>query len=244
MLFQLWRTESIKQGWGPRSAAILIEAGRVQKRWENEEHFRVPRKHPYRETPLERAKKRATAILAENSENQRTHESPKEKKDSCKKQSTWREGPITVESSSHSSEEDKAHTKKKKVTRGKNSVAESPITKSKKWGKVIWRNDWIVNELRIQERYLFPRLPDWIPLSKLTEPRLRVVTGPPVKKKNTVWEGTFGPVKATISTTQAFKRAPAWSPAKHIRIPRPSVSLPKSSQSQNQSNSKSYGHSH
>jgi conjugative relaxase-like TrwC/TraI family protein len=243
-LFHLWRGEAEKLGWGARCASDLIAAGEVERRWEKAEK-KAPEQNRYRsETPLAKAKKRAAEILAKTSNHVESEETVNRPRAESNQNASWRNFPLASQNSAedHTERHTNGGTSESALKRKKKDSEKEVQEKPKKWGKVIWRNDWFVNELRIQERYLFPGLPAWCPLSKLTEARLRVVTGPPVKNQAVAWEGNFGPVKAKVTTTQAFKRAPAWSPAKHIRIPRVSVAITPNTSQQQQSETKGHGH--
>lgn len=54
-----------------------------------------------------------------------------------------------------------------------------PAQQPRKWGRVVWSQDLVVGEVRVQQRRLFPKAPAWSPARKLTLPVVRVVTHPP-----------------------------------------------------------------
>jgi conjugative relaxase-like TrwC/TraI family protein len=45
-----------------------------------------------------------------------------------------------------------------------------------KWGKIIWKQNLLIGEFRVQEKRLFPNAPQWSPLHKLELPHLRFTT--------------------------------------------------------------------
>ena len=56
------------------------------------------------------------------------------------------------------------------------SESESSLPRNPKWGRINWRQNTLIGELRIQRRRLFPNAPHWNPARKLSLPALRWVS--------------------------------------------------------------------
>lgn len=95
-----------------------------------------------------------------------------------------------------------------------------------RWGKVAWRAGFVLGELRIQRRPLFPDAPRWSPVHGKSMPALRVVFGRHHEQREAkhawravLWERGIGRIKVRVQKKRLFPRAPKWSPAHAIELP-------------------------
>ena len=65
------------------------------------------------------------------------------------------------------------------------------------WGKVRWKQDLLIGELRVQEKFLFPHSPTWSPVHKLRFPVLRFTS-----------ERARMPLKRPLKSQDAERQAP------------------------------------
>jgi conjugative relaxase-like TrwC/TraI family protein len=133
----------------------------------------------------------------------------------------------------------------------------SPNADPPRWGRVLWRQNLFVTELRLQQRRVFPHAACWNPLKDCYAPAL--VLGRPTSRRakwgKILWAKDVRFAELRLQKRSLFRRAPKWSPLHGLAVPalrltakqasvEPRVRVQPAAKPKSKAQSQSDGHSH